>query len=491
MSAGDYLGLSADELVASMILGGLAGAGFGAMAVWLLDLPPILIAIFGAGGAFLVLADVRGAADTRKREVSRQLPSAIELIALCMSAGLDFSGALTQILKNAPLDDDPLIEEFGLILYHLQLGHPRTRALQVFASRVPTESVSDFVYAVVQSEAKGNPLRETLRVQASVLRTRRSVRAEELAAKASSKMVIPMTLLLASALLLIGGPMVLKMMEKRSLLMSVCLEIIRADGRIQREVLGDERTTVGSSREASIWVQDAPELEPLHILVVPRERGVWLSSVRNARTPVLLDGKPFESGAARARHRGGRRLDHVPHRGPGRRQQGQAAAQRRHPRRRRGDRPLLRDRGRRGHPAAQRRAGAGAVPRREGRLPGRARGGAAPRDGRRPSGPAPRPCATRSTRARGSARWSCTGPRRRACPAPTPAARSPSEEKRLRQQIEDDYQILRLHLERSLNEGGLEDGGRVEPAAPGAARRSPRRLPRLAAQPAALSSSSA
>lgn len=78
--------------------------------------------------------------------------------------------------------------------------------------------------------------------------------------------------------------------------MSVCLEIIRADGRIHRQVLGDERTTVGSSREASIWVQDAPELEPLHILVVPREQGVWLSSVRNARTPVLLDGKPFESG---------------------------------------------------------------------------------------------------------------------------------------------------------------------------------------------------
>lgn len=211
VTAGDYLGLSADELVASMILAGLAGTGFGASAVWLLDLPPILIPIFGVGGAFLVLAEVRGAADLRKREISRQLPSAIELIALCMSAGLDFSGALTQILRNAPLDDDPLIEEFGLILYHLQLGHPRTRALQVFASRVPTESVSDFVYAVVQSEAKGNPLRDTLRVQASVLRTRRSVRAEELAAKAQSKMVIPMTLLLASALLLIGGPLVLKM----------------------------------------------------------------------------------------------------------------------------------------------------------------------------------------------------------------------------------------------------------------------------------------
>jgi tight adherence protein C len=213
VSAGDYFGLSADELIASMVLSGLGGAAFAAPWVWLMDLPPVLMLIFGAGAAYLVVADVRQTADLRRRDVSRQLPSAIELIALCMSAGLDFAGGLTQIVKNAPLDDDPLVEEFGLILYHLQLGHTRTRALQVFASRVPTESVSDFVFAVVQAEAKGNPLAETLRVQAAVLRSRRSVRAEELAAKAASKMVIPMTLLLASALVILIGPMAMKMLE--------------------------------------------------------------------------------------------------------------------------------------------------------------------------------------------------------------------------------------------------------------------------------------
>jgi len=210
--AGDYLGLSADELVASMALGGLAGSAFGALWVKLLGFSPLLIAAFGVGGALLVLADVRGTAEKRKRDVNRALPAAIELIALCMSAGLDFAGALSQIVKNAPLADDPLVEELGLILYHLQLGHSRARSLQVFATRVPTESVGDFVFAIVQAEAKGNPLRDTLRVQASVLRTRRSVRAEELAARAGAKMVIPMTLLIASILLLIGGPMMLKIM---------------------------------------------------------------------------------------------------------------------------------------------------------------------------------------------------------------------------------------------------------------------------------------
>lgn len=215
--AGDYLGLSADELVAMMALGGLAGAAFGALWVQLLDFSPLLIVAFAIVGAFLVLAEVRSTAQKRQRDVGRGLPAAIELIALCMSAGLDFAGALGQILKNAPLDDDPLVEEFGLILYHLQLGHSRSRALQTFAARVPTEFVGDFVFAVVQAEAKGNPLSETLRVQAQVLRTRRSVRAEELAAKAGTKMVIPMVLLLGSILLLIGGPLVLKITQNGAL----------------------------------------------------------------------------------------------------------------------------------------------------------------------------------------------------------------------------------------------------------------------------------
>lgn len=212
LSAGDYLGLTADELIALVILGAAGGAGFAALWVVLLGFTPILIPLFAVGAGYLVIGDVRAAADLRRRDVSRALPSAIDLIALCMSAGLDFSGALMQIVRNAPLEDDPLIEELGLVLYHLQLGHSRSRALQVFGSRVPTESVSDFVFAVVQAEAKGNPLAETLRTQAAVLRTRRSVRAEELAAKAANKMLLPMTLLVASALFLLLGPMFVKML---------------------------------------------------------------------------------------------------------------------------------------------------------------------------------------------------------------------------------------------------------------------------------------
>jgi len=213
MHAGDYLGLSADEFFALVLLSAFAGAVFAAMFVVLAGFSPVLIPILGAGAGYLAYSEVRHTIELRRRDVNRALPSAIDLIALCMSAGLDFAGALTQITKNAPLGEDPLVEELGLILHHLQLGHPRTRALEVFAMRIPSEAVTDFVSAVIQAERKGNPLRETLTVQATVLRQRRSVRAEELAAKAASKMIIPMTLLVLSALLLVVGPMALNAMK--------------------------------------------------------------------------------------------------------------------------------------------------------------------------------------------------------------------------------------------------------------------------------------
>ena len=69
------------------------------------------------------------------------------------------------------------------MLQELDLGHTRRKALEGLAERVPTEPVRDFVASVVQAEDKGTPLAEVLSVQARMLRMRRSVRAEESAAK--------------------------------------------------------------------------------------------------------------------------------------------------------------------------------------------------------------------------------------------------------------------------------------------------------------------
>ncbi len=74
------------------------------------------------------------------------------------------------------------------------------------------------------------------------------------------------------------------------------VEIIRADGRVDRHSLERGRTTIGRDAEAEIALADAPELEPMHLLVEPREDGCWVSVARTARTPARRAGTTFENG---------------------------------------------------------------------------------------------------------------------------------------------------------------------------------------------------
>jgi len=78
---------------------------------------------------------------------------------------------------------------------------------------VPTEAVREFVGAVVQAEEKGTPLAEVLRIQANILRMRRSVLAEEAASRAGVMMMIPLIMLLGSILVILLGSMMLKSYE--------------------------------------------------------------------------------------------------------------------------------------------------------------------------------------------------------------------------------------------------------------------------------------
>ena len=92
--------------------------------------------------------------------MNRRLPYAIDLLALGMGAGLDFPGAVRQVVEKSGAPDDPLVEEFTLILQGLNLGRTRRQALEDFAERVPSDAVKEFVGAVVQAELRGNPVAE-------------------------------------------------------------------------------------------------------------------------------------------------------------------------------------------------------------------------------------------------------------------------------------------------------------------------------------------
>ncbi len=156
---------------------------------------------------------VSSTAADRFKAVNRRLPYAIDLLALAMGAGLDFPGAVRQVVEKSASPDDALVEEFTLMLQALQVGRTRRQALEDFAERVPSDPVKEFVGAVVQAELRGNPVANVLRIQAEVSRQRRSVRAEEAAAKAGVAMVGPLMLVFLCILILIVSPMIMKLQQ--------------------------------------------------------------------------------------------------------------------------------------------------------------------------------------------------------------------------------------------------------------------------------------
>ena len=144
------------------------------------------------------------------KEINRRLPYAIDLLSLAMGAGLDFPGSVRQVVEKSGSPDDPVVEEFTLILQSLQLGRTRRQALEEFAQRAPVDSVVEFVGALVQAELRGNPVAEVLRIQAEVARRKRTVRAEEAAARAGVQMMMPLVLVFLCILILIVAPIIMR-----------------------------------------------------------------------------------------------------------------------------------------------------------------------------------------------------------------------------------------------------------------------------------------
>lgn len=211
--AGDFLGLTADEYLALFIISGVGGAVAGLIAGAILKMGMLLVivgVILGTAAPYMV---VSGEAQERQKNVSRGLPYVIDLMALAMGAGLDFPGAVRQVVDKSSNPEDPIVEEFTLVLQTLNLGRTRKDALLEFARRSPASSVAEFVNALVQAEERGNPVAEVLSIQASSSRTRRSVRAEELAAKAGVKMTGPLMLVFLAVLGLIAGPAMMTITE--------------------------------------------------------------------------------------------------------------------------------------------------------------------------------------------------------------------------------------------------------------------------------------
>lgn len=212
--SGDFLGLQPEEFVSLSVLSCLAGLSLGSLYGVLLGRGALYMVLAASLAATLPFLQLSGLVQNRRRRVQNGLPYVIDLLSLGLSAGLDFPGALRQVVEKASTPDDPLIEELSLILEELRMGKTRKEALTQFAARVPGESVREFVGAVIQAEERGNPLARVLQIQAESSRQRRSVRAEEAASKASLQILAPMVMIFVAILLLIVTPMAMSLQDQ-------------------------------------------------------------------------------------------------------------------------------------------------------------------------------------------------------------------------------------------------------------------------------------
>lgn len=206
--AGDVLGLQAEDVVSFSILASGFGLLWGLAYCHLTDsgyLFAVLATCIGAIGPYLQLTS---SAQKRVRSIQRALPSVVDLMVLGLGAGLDFTAAVRQVIEHAGRADEPLVEELRLLLQELKLGRTRRQALEQLSERAPCDSVRDLVAAVIQSESQGTPLASVLAAQATASRQRRSVDAEESAAKASTSLALPLSMLFIGTLMLIVAPMV-------------------------------------------------------------------------------------------------------------------------------------------------------------------------------------------------------------------------------------------------------------------------------------------
>jgi tight adherence protein C len=208
-AAGDTLGLLPEEYLASSVLSAAAGTLVGLALKFANHQSQMVVTLSTAAGAVLPVVYVINRGNYRRKRVGQGLPYVIDVLSLGLSAGLDFLGCLRQVVDKASDPDDPLIEELALILRELQLGKTRSAALTLFAARIPVESTREFVNAVLQSEERGNPLAEVLAIQAVSSRQRRSTRAEEMAAKAGLKLIVPCLLMFGCVMILIAAPLLL------------------------------------------------------------------------------------------------------------------------------------------------------------------------------------------------------------------------------------------------------------------------------------------
>ena len=162
-------------------------------------------------GFFLPQDQLSRSITKRQKEIRKEMPDALDLLTICVEAGLSFDGAMAKVADKW---NNEMSRAFARVIQEIQLGKLRREALRDMQENIGISEMTSFVAALIQSEQLGVSMAKVLRVQADQMRVRRRQLAEEEAHKAPIKMLIPMAFIMfPSILIILLAPAALQIMQ--------------------------------------------------------------------------------------------------------------------------------------------------------------------------------------------------------------------------------------------------------------------------------------
>jgi tight adherence protein C len=209
--------LTPEDFAAVRIVAAAVMAAIGLLLGLLLANPVYLIVSLAVGailGYYLPVLWLKQKVDARRSEIQKGLPDAMDLLVIAVDAGLGFDAALARVTdkyRNA------LSDEFAKVLREVSLGRPRLEAMDEMGRSSGVEDLHNFIQAIIQSEQFGTGIGKILRIQADEMLRKRRQRAQEKAAQATLKMMLPMVGCIFPTLwIVLLGPAALILLAPRS-----------------------------------------------------------------------------------------------------------------------------------------------------------------------------------------------------------------------------------------------------------------------------------
>ncbi|RMH09609.1 MAG: type II secretion system F family protein [Nitrospirae bacterium] len=150
----------------------------------------------------------------RKEKLIKGFPDALDLMVVCVEAGLGLDQAIARVGEEIKLGHPELAEEFQLVSLELRAGFTREQALRNLGERTELEDIRSLIALLIQTDRFGTSIAQALRVHSDSMRLNRRLKAEELAAKLPVKLMFPLILFIfPSLLIVIMGPGIIKLMR--------------------------------------------------------------------------------------------------------------------------------------------------------------------------------------------------------------------------------------------------------------------------------------